>query len=282
MLNFKIDKERCTQCGQCVADCPAACIVMDDGDFPVIPEEQSCIRCQHCLAVCPTAALSILGADPDKSLPLNAASLPTARSMDLLIKGRRSIRQFKPQALDAQTIRHLLETAWYAPTAVNARSVLFTATMNLETIDALRQELYARVELMLAARDPEKDDFFHQYLRRFLATYRKDGTDGILRNAPHILIASAPRTAPQSKTDCIIALATLDLLAPTLGVGTVWNGILTRCFTEYFPELTARLGVPADHEIGYCMSFGPPAVDYPRTVQRTPPPMNLIDSFRTE
>jgi nitroreductase/NAD-dependent dihydropyrimidine dehydrogenase PreA subunit len=281
MLNFKIDPERCTQCGQCVADCPAQCIVMDDGKYPGIPEEQSCIRCQHCLAVCPTAALSILGVNPDDSLAFKDA-LPTAESMEILIKGRRSTRQFKKQALDAQTIRKLLETAWHAPTAVNARGVLFTATMNLNATAALRKELYAKVEEMLAARDPGEDDFFHQYLRRFLAAYRKDGTDGILRNAPHILIASAPRTAPQPKTDCIIALSYLDLLAPTLGVGTVWNGILTHCVTEYFPELATRLGVPADHELGYCMSFGPPAVHYQRTVQRIPASMNLVESFGTK
>jgi nitroreductase/NAD-dependent dihydropyrimidine dehydrogenase PreA subunit len=279
MLNFKIDEERCTQCGQCVADCPAHCIVMDYGAFPGIPEEQSCIRCQHCLAVCPTAALSILGADPDESLQTTDA-LPTAESMELLIKGRRSTRQFKPQALDGQTIRRLLETAWYAPTAVNAQCVLFTATMNLETIAALRKELYAKVEKLLAASTPEKnEDFFHLYLRRFLAAYHKHGADGILRDAPHILIASAPPTAPQPKTDCTIALSYLDLLAPTMGIGTVWNGILTRCITEYFPELATRLGVPADHEIGYCMSFGLPAVHYHRTVQRSPAGLNLLESF---
>lgn len=279
MLSFRIDEERCTQCGQCVSDCPARCIVMAAGGYPEIPEEERCIRCQHCLAVCPTAALSILGADPDQSLPFDAAALPTAPSMERLIKGRRSTRQFKQQALDTQIIRKLLETARYAPTAVNAQSVLFTATMNRDATAALSKELYAKVEEMLAASNPEEDDFFHQYLRRFLAAYQKHGADGILRDAPHILIASAPKTAPQPKTDCIIALSYLDLLALTMGIGTVWNGILTRCITEFFPELAARLGVPADHEIGYCMSFGPPAVHYHRNVQRDSPAIQLIKSF---
>lgn len=278
MLNLKINKERCTQCGLCVSDCPAGCIMLGDDGFPDIQEENRCIRCQHCLAICPTGALSILSVDPDQC-PAFKDALPTSQSMELLIKSRRSTRQFKKQALDPQTIRTLLETAWYAPTAVNAQSVLFTATLNIIATDSLRKELYAKVEQMLAGTKPAEDDFFHQYLRRFLAAYRKDGTDGILRGAPHILIASAPKTVPQPETDCIIALTTVDLLAPTLGTGTVWNGILTHCLTEYFPELATRLGVPADHQIGYCMSFGPPAIHYQRTVQRIPPGMNLIESF---
>ena len=92
MLNFKINKDRCIQCGKCIAECPPHCIVMAHDDFPGIPEEEACLRCQHCLAICPTAAISIMGFDPDKSLELKY-SLPTAQSMEILIKGRRSTRR---------------------------------------------------------------------------------------------------------------------------------------------------------------------------------------------
>ena len=67
MLQFKVDAERCSQCGLCVQDCPFGAMAMEE--YPVIPDENACLRCQHCLAVCPTAAISILGKDPDQKPP---------------------------------------------------------------------------------------------------------------------------------------------------------------------------------------------------------------------
>jgi hypothetical protein len=37
------------------------------------------------------------------------------------------------------------------------------------------------------------------------------------------------------------------------------------------PDLSARLGIPAGHLLGYAMAFGWPAVEYHRTVQRGGP-----------
>ncbi|HEY3376425.1 MAG TPA: 4Fe-4S dicluster domain-containing protein, partial [Armatimonadota bacterium] len=72
MLQFLVDEARCTRCRQCVHDCPARVIAQQGDALPCIaPErEADCLQCQHCLAICPTAALSILGRDPQQSLPL--------------------------------------------------------------------------------------------------------------------------------------------------------------------------------------------------------------------
>ena len=278
MLNFKIDAERCVQCGMCVADCPPSCIVMDKQGYPSVPDEGTCIRCQHCLAVCPTGALSIMDADPNQSLKLKGA-LPTAQSMEALIKGRRSTRSYKQKPVDAETIKKLLNTTWHAPTATNAQSVLFTATTTVEATNALRKSIYAKLKQLVADQDPKDDSFSRKYLRMAYGAYSEHGVDVVFRGAPHILIASAPTTIPLPKEDCIIALTTFDLLAQCNGLGTLWDGMLTWCLTEYFPELAAELGVPDDHQIGYCMVFGHPGRTYHRTVQRTPPTINLIDSF---
>ena len=63
MIQFQIDEERCTQCGECAEVCPASVISMND--YPEITNEEGCYRCQHCLAVCPTGAVSVLGIDYD-------------------------------------------------------------------------------------------------------------------------------------------------------------------------------------------------------------------------
>ncbi|WP_081434594.1 4Fe-4S binding protein [Maridesulfovibrio salexigens] len=55
MLNFKVNEDRCIRCGKCITDCPPMCISMQEGDFPVIQDENKCLRV--CLAICPTAAI---------------------------------------------------------------------------------------------------------------------------------------------------------------------------------------------------------------------------------
>ena len=76
MLQFRIDEERCIQCGECVLECPAGVIAMDA--YPRMTDEEGCFQCQHCLAVCPTAAVSILGKEPEASTELQG-SLATRR-----------------------------------------------------------------------------------------------------------------------------------------------------------------------------------------------------------
>src|SRR5512138_2781635 len=126
MLEFNVDAQKCTKCGQCVADCPPRIIAMADGYPAIAPEnEASCYRCQHCLAICPTGAVSILGLKPEASRPL-AGNFPDPDRLEMLIKGRRSVRHYRDENLDPELLQHLLEVAWYAPTGVNSRQVRFT------------------------------------------------------------------------------------------------------------------------------------------------------------
>jgi len=90
MIQFRIDEERCTQCGECAADCPAGIIAMDG--YPKITDEARCYRCQHCLAVCPVGAVSVLGKNPEDSIQL-AGNLGDPGQLENLIKGRRAGRR---------------------------------------------------------------------------------------------------------------------------------------------------------------------------------------------
>jgi len=279
MVNFILNEERCIKCGKCVADCPPHCISMEKGAFPALQDESKCKRCQHCLAVCPTAAISILGCDPDDSMDLNH-ELPTVHSMETLIKGRRSVRSYTKQSLGEEKIRKLLETAWHAPTGTNAQSVLFTATMSREVTEAFATDVYKSLGRFLAE-NPEKENepISLVYMRMAYGAYSEKGIDILFRRAPHFLIASAPKTVPVPREDCVIALTNFELLAQSSGVGAFWNGMMTWCLTKFLPELAHKINVPDDHEIGYCMSFGLPAVQYQRTVQRGPAAMNLLESY---
>ena len=97
MIEFQIDEERCTQCGECADICPAGVISMDE--YPSIINEEECYCCQHCLAICPTGAVSILGRNPDACMELEGNMVDPSR-LETLIKGRRSVRRYNDRDLN--------------------------------------------------------------------------------------------------------------------------------------------------------------------------------------
>jgi nitroreductase len=268
MLDFVVDHQLCTRCGECVADCPARIIAMDSTGWPAIaPEnEPACYRCQHCLAICPTAAVSILGRDPAASQPL-AGQLPAPGQLETLLRGRRSVRRYRPENLEPELLQHLLEVAWHAPTGVNSRQVRFTVIDDRGKLAALRDEVMAGLSALLKLGAlPETLAFYAQFIR----LWEEQRLDVIFRDAPHLLIASAPQQVVSPQQDCLIALAYFELFAQANGVGTVWNGLARIAINDLVPAARKRLAIPDDHLIGYVMAFGRPAAHYARTVQHGP------------
>lgn len=271
MINFKIDEERCIQCGECAADCPAAVIAMDE--FPQMINEDGCYRCQHCLAVCPTGAVSILGRDPADSLSLDG-NFPEPYRLEALIKGRRSVRRYTGNNLPSELIDELLEIAWHAPTGVNNQAVLFTVVKDGATMDKLREDVMS----VLAAKKKTAGfpaGFVDDYLSMAVQGWQEEGKDIIFRGAPHLLLTSAPQDSPCPVQDTHIALTTFQLMAHARGVGTVWDGMLMMALAVC-PEIRGRLGIPENHLIGYAMVFGEPDVEYHRSVQRGPALVNEV------
>jgi len=271
MIQFRIDEERCIQCGECAVDCPAGVIALDD--YPKITNEAGCIQCQHCLAICPTGAVSILGKDPDASIELQGR-MPNTEELSVLIKGRRSVRRYKDNNLAPELIDELLEVACYAPTGVNACGVLFTVVRDRAVMHRLREEIIGKlIRLKEEGRMPK--GFVGQYLGFTVGAWQKEGRDILFRGAPHLLITSAPKNNPCPAQDTLIALTTFQLIAHARGVGTVWDGIFMMALS-LLPDLAGQLGIPEDHTIGYAMAFGEPAVEYHRTVQRGPAKVNVV------
>lgn len=273
MLNFIIDRQACTGCGQCTEDCPAQIIAMEDGHPGIAPEKETlCYRCQHCLAVCPTGAVSLLGLDPAQSLAL-PGNQPDPEQLEMLIRGRRSVRHYLPENIEPALLQRILEVAWYAPTAINAKQVRFTVVADREKMAAFRAELMAGLgRLVRAGALPEGMGFFSG----IVAAWEENNIDVIFRGAPHLLVASAPQGGPAPIADCLIALSYFELFARSLGVGTVWAGLAKWAINDLLPETRERLGIPEDHLIGYAMAFGKPAVHYARTVQRGKPTVHFV------
>ena len=264
-LNFKVDGNRCTRCGACVADCPSSIIKQIGKDAPTIaPEaEADCIACQHCLAVCPPAAISIFGRDPDRSLPLLPDKLPSLEQETLLLRGRRSVRHYYDENVKPGLINQLLATVADSPSGVNNQSLTFTVIDDRQVMARFREAtMHSLDEAKKTGAIPERASF----LADAVDEYYKNGGDMVFRGAPHLLIVSASPDAPCPSEDIIIALSYFEVLAASAGMGTVWCGML-KWALELRPELKQMIGLP-EKQVFYPMLFGLPKVRYARTVQR--------------
>ncbi len=271
MIQFKVDEELCIQCGECAEDCPAGVIILNE--HPEITNEEGCYRCQHCLAVCPTGAISILGKNPDDSILLSE-KMPDPAKLETLIKGRRSVRRYSDKDLEQSLIDELLEIACHAPTGVNAQAVLFTVIRQGAVLKRFREDMMTELAKKKAT-GKLPGGLVEQYLGAAVAGWQDEKKDFIFRDAPHLLITSAPKNSPSPNEDPLIAMTTFQLIAHARGIGTVWDGMVIMALSVC-PELISKLGIPEDHHIGYAMVFGEPAVEYHRTVQRGPAKMNVV------
>jgi nitroreductase len=240
-------------------------IINGKNDIPEIKEgkEGNCIKCQHCLAVCPTGALSIFGKKAEESIQIDT-NMPTADAMEHLIKTRRSIRKFKKEEVSSDKIDKLLEAAAFAPTGHNKNEVLLSVTESKEALAKVRSLVYGGLK---KASEEGKIRPALAMFDSFQNMWHEKGIDVLFRDAPHLIVASAPSKNSNGEVDGTIALSYLELMANTMGIGTLWNGLLKMVVTDIVPELKMQLGIPEDHTIGYMMVFGYPGIKYSRAIQ---------------
>lgn len=265
MLQFEINQQLCNGCGLCVGDCPVKVIDMENG-YPNIAadKQEKCLRCQHCLAICPEAALSILGRHPGQSQPL-PGNMPSSQQLETLIKGRRSVRKYRDENLDPQLLQQLLDVSWHAPTGHNVQQVLYSVIDDKDALARFREKVYTGLAALVEQDAlPQNRAFFADFVR----LWQEKGVDVLFRGAPHLIVATAPSNVATPAYDCLIALSYFELYAATKGVGTVWNGLLNWAINDLVPSLRDELAIPADHQFGYVISFGPAAITYRRTIER--------------
>jgi len=263
MLDFKIDKEKCVECSLCAQDCPVGIIEMNPKPEIRKEKEKNCLKCQHCLAICPAAALSILGKKPEDSISVNG-EIPKPNSLSRLIKTRRSIRKYKKENIDKKLIQELIETAAHAPTGHNDNAVLLSLINNKNDLDMFRSKVYNSLK---NARESDTLEKRFQFLLSYQKLWETKGIDVIFRDAPHMIIASAPSVNASPMADCLITLSYFELIANSHGIGTLWNGMIKWAIDDIDPKLRTLIGIPNNHTIGYVMIFGKSAVKYARSIQ---------------
>jgi len=273
MGQLVIDESRCKKDGICVTECPMAIIRLKDGNgFPeLVPgSEQMCLLCGHCVAVCPHGALSH-EAIPFEACPSIDKDLILHEQQAVqFLRSRRSIRFFKPDAPDKATLKRLIEIARYAPSAGNAQMVEWTVVTDSSKIKEMAGRAVDWMRHVLEKAPQSAPPYMPVVVKAWDL-----GLDTVLRNAPVLVVASAPKQAPNGMVDVTLALSYFELAAPPLGVGTCWAGLLQGALLSS-SDAREALGLPTDHIHHYPMMVGHPRPTYYRLPERKAPRISWI------
>ena len=272
---LRVDTNTCKKDGFCIQECPFGIIGLEgDNGFPDINPggEVLCSSCGHCVAVCPHGALSHERV-PIEDSPLIQKNLTINEEQAVqFLRSRRSIRFYEDKPVEREKIQRLIEVARYAPTAGNRQLVEWLVMSDKSVLNRLTGITIDWLRKLLND-NPGLAKIYPPF-QSILAQW-DSGSDSILRNAPVLVIASAPKEATNGMVDVTLALSYLDLLAPTMGLGSCWAGLLQGALLS-LPSLKEIAGIPEPHSHHYPMMLGYPKVKgYFRLPERKPPKINF-------
>ena len=179
-----IDETKCLKCKACVNDCIVKVLTVGDNGFPrVRPEdERFCLNCQHCLAVCPVGAVECHGVTADQATAIGP--LPSSENMMNLLCQRRSIRQYKQEDLDAETMDTLVKSLAWTPTGCNDHRLFFTVVRHREEMDFFRDKMVKTMQFLIKTGIMR---LLYPNFKRYMDDIL-NGKDIIFRNAPHMVV----------------------------------------------------------------------------------------------
>ncbi len=210
-----IDKVKCTNCQQCINECPALNFRLDENkqvQFKLF----GCIGCGHCISVCPEEAI-IYSSMRDEPITFKGIEDPSSLiSYDMLqkfLRAKRSIRQYKKEKIPKEILDKVINSMRYAPTGGNFRRLKIQIISDDNQKKALSDAIL---------NDLVKNSMLPEAYEKTLEYKRKKGLDPIFYDAPHVLILHSNNT--DDLVNSTIAITYGMLSAQTLGLGTCWIG----------------------------------------------------------
>lgn len=254
MKHLEIDEEKCVGCGLCKEVCIRDNIEIED---IAVELEADCFDCGQCSTLCPTNAIKLItySGQDHRIEDYDMDNIPVSYD-DMLqfYKQRRSVRWFKDEKISEDIFLKLMEAAYYSPNRQNIQDVEFVVVD--ESLDEFMQLVYDIISV-------REDEFFRikdfgNYLRD---ENRNPKRHPLLWEAHQLILAFS-----ESKTDAVIAMTRLELLAYTLGLGGFHSLFISMAeetdherLMEFFPE------VNTDKHMFAAFVIGIPRVKYLRT-----------------
>ncbi|MGO9391232.1 nitroreductase family protein [Rhodoblastus sp.] len=150
------------------------------------------------------------------------------------ISGRRSVREYTEEPVDASVIGNLIDAAIHAPSAVNAQPWAFTVVRDQKALRRVSDG--AKAHMLATMGGNPHADHFRSHLR--------DPNFHIFYHAPALVLISGAAQGPWIVEDCALAGENLMLAAYAAGLGSCWIGFAQAYLNT--ADGKADLGLPAE------------------------------------
>jgi nitroreductase/NAD-dependent dihydropyrimidine dehydrogenase PreA subunit len=264
-----IDKEKCTNCKQCIPVCGRGYFYLGDEGQVLFNDSLSCNICGHCIAICPEEAITTKNLDDVETIDLGEIIVESEKFLKLL-RSKRSIRRYKSKKVPKELIEKVFEAMRYAPSSSNARVWRYVVLSDPDKIQQLSDEIVKVNYLYMGFQSAEQALAHLQTMNR-----------NLFYHAPHVIVLYYRIKEKSSvmlglrANDAGIALTYGMLQAETLGLGTCWIGML-QASIPMNKEILKIIGIKG--MVLGAFTLGYPAVKYLRTVPRPPLKIKKVES----
>ena len=267
---INVNQSKCIKCGICSKVCPCAVLSMTENGPTAVTSENNCIGCGHCVAACPNGALD--NVKSPSSNQVNSDNIPVmdSKTAQYFLRSRRSVRCYKDTPVPKEKLLELVNIAHYAPTASNSQGISYVIVDNKEI-------LKKATEVIIEWMEQQLDNPYHWSFPRHVKNYRDTGIDSILRSAPHIILATAPKNFRNGRENTLFSFSYLELYAPTIGLGSCFAGLFEMCAFSGYSPLLELFNIPKDKVITGAVMVGYPKYKYKNIVDRNPLDVNYIE-----
>jgi nitroreductase/NAD-dependent dihydropyrimidine dehydrogenase PreA subunit len=288
-MTIRLLDERCKPCLLCVRECVAGAWREKNGR-PVMAAPELCNRCSHCVAVCPRGAIVHEALDPDQIRRTNRDRLVPETYAEI-VRGRRSIRQFRPKDVPAQVIESILDLASHSPTASNRQNVAYTVITDQRRLQKISDMVFGVGRWLHAQTRKGVGRWIYRAfqwvspgsgLERYLdpmdyyIAETHKGRDYILHGAPALVLVHGPAKGAFHIENCNIAAANIMNDAHARGLGTCYIGFLCLAL-KFSRKLRAQVQTPQGRKVYACLVMGYPAYRHAHTASRKKPSIQWID-----
>jgi len=279
-----INPVKCIKCSKCVSICPIGHLDLIDGKIQESENPMhACIACGHCMSVCPTEAIVIKGYDYSEFERLPDV-LPSLADFEMLLKARRSCRNYQPLPVSREHLDKIIETASTAPMAIPPHQVEILVFDTREKIEQflpdarkiLKNWIYAFgspfIRTMMGMKMPahQMKSIVNDIIpltKVIVDEYEKNARDYLTYGATAMLVFHSTKYADSFEENCHIVYTYAMIAAEGLGLGSCIIGMIPPIIDQN-KQMKERYGIPKDNKVCGCLILGHPRSTHNRSVPR--------------
>ena len=307
---MEFDADACSQCGNCILNCPFKSLEESEDGTPQLKKEYACFSCYNCMVACENGAITIgqryhVTEGVFKDGPLPQEKPKPARDengqpvewnqTEHLVFERRSVRNFKPDPVPESLTRRVLEAGRFAPSGGNCQPWRFVVVEEPTLIEEMNVCCKKTLSMLYGAYldDNAVKMLIPMYQERGrvgsfdpriiiggAGTIARDYAKTFLDAPVVILMAGDHRSIGGTELPIGICGQNMNLVAQSLGLGFCWIGFSQ--LIERDPQLKEKLGLKDPWVIQNACVLGFPDFKQSGLVPRDNRPVTWFKKGATE